>query len=77
MTESAAASGQDSPAAGVLSAFSDEIASTVERVGRSVVRVDAGRRFSGSGVVWENGLILTADHVIESEEAIEIGLPDG
>ena len=77
MTESAAASVQDSPAAGVLSAFSDEIASTVERVGRSVVRVDAGRRFSGSGVVWENGLILTADHVIESEEAIEIGLPDG
>ncbi len=68
-------------APGALVAFSDELVSTVDRVGRSVVRVDAGRRFPGSGVVWhvEDGgaLILTADHVIESEDEIELGLPDG
>jgi serine protease Do len=68
---------QDTPGAGVLSAFSNELAATVERVGRSTVRVDAGRRFPGSGVVWDANLILTADHVIESEEGIEVGLPDG
>jgi S1-C subfamily serine protease len=70
-----------SAGSGALAAFSDELAGAVERVGRSVVRVDAGRRFPGSGVVWhvEDGgaLILTADHVIESEDEIEIGLPDG
>ena len=70
-----------SPSAGVLAAFSDEIVGTVERVGRSVVRVDAGRRYPGSGVVWHvEGsavTVLTVDHVIESEENIEIGLADG
>ena len=81
MTQAAAVEAPSSPAAGVLAAFSDEIAGTVERVGRSVVRVDAGRRYPGSGVVWsvEGGAatILTVDHVIESEEHIEIGLADG
>ena len=87
MTQAAATATQathetpSSPAAGVLAAFSDEIAGTVERVGRSVVRVDAGRRYPGSGVVWsiEGGAVtvLTVDHVIESEENVEIGLPDG
>lgn len=70
-----------SPGAGVLAAFSDEIATTVERVGQSVVRIDAGRRFPGSGVVWhvDGGatIILTVDHAIENEEGIEVGLPDG
>src|SRR5687768_4670108 len=69
------------PGAGVLAAISDEIAGTVERVGRSVVRIDAGRRFPGSGVVWhaDAGVttILTVDHAIESEDSIEVGLPDG
>jgi S1-C subfamily serine protease len=65
----------------VLAAFSDEIAGTVERVGRSVVRIDAGRRFPGSGVVWHadagGTTILTVDHAIEDEDNVEIGLPDG
>ncbi|HET7769967.1 MAG TPA: S1C family serine protease [Chloroflexota bacterium] len=81
MTQVAPTEAPSSPAAGVLAAFSDELAGTVERVGRSVVRVDAGRRYPGSGVVWqvEGGAvtILTVDHVIESEEHIEIGFADG
>src|SRR6266545_3072028 len=75
------ASVQDTPAAGVLAAFSNELAAAVDRVGRSVVRIDAGRRFPGSGVVWHvdgaTATILTADHVIENEEDIEVGLPGG
>jgi len=85
MTQTASVtSNQDtpsSPSAGVLAAFSDEIAGTVERVGHSVVRLDAGRRFPGSGVVWHvaeaGATVLTADHNIESEEGIEVGLPEG
>ena len=75
------ASVQDTPAAGILAAFSNELAATVERVGLSVVRIDAGRRFPGSGVVWRvdgaTATVLTADHVIESEDGIEVGLPGG
>jgi S1-C subfamily serine protease len=75
------ASVQDTPAAGVLAAFSNELAAAVDRVGRSVVRIDAGRRFPGSGTVWHvdgaTATILTADHVIENEDGIEVGLPGG
>jgi S1-C subfamily serine protease len=41
------------------------------------VRVNARRRIPASGVVWGPGVILTTDHVIEREEEITVGLPDG
>src|SRR6266542_2664209 len=63
---------------GVLAAFSDQLAQAVERVGDSVVRVEARRRYPSSGVIWSpEGLILTADHALEREEDISIGLSDG
>jgi S1-C subfamily serine protease len=69
---------QDDAAAGVLAAFSDQLADAVERAGRSVVRVDARRRQPASGVVWgAGGLILTADHVLEREEDLAVALPGG
>jgi S1-C subfamily serine protease len=65
-------------AAEVLAAFSNSLAGAVERAGASVVRVEARRRQAASGVVWgQDGLILTADHVLERDEDIAIGLPDG
>ena len=64
--------------AGLLGAFSDQLAATVERAGESVVRVDARRRYPSSGVVWSaDGLILMADHALERDEDIGVGLPDG
>lgn len=63
---------------GVLTQLSDELAGAVEVAGASVVRVDARRRHPASGIVWAaDGLIVTADHVIEREEDITVGLPDG
>ena len=62
----------------ILSEISTGIAGVVERVGSSVVRVEARRRFPASGLVWSaEGMILTADHVVEREDEIRIGLPDG
>lgn len=62
----------------LLAGVSDELANAVERAGVSVVTVDARRRIPGSGIVWNNdGLIVTANHVVEREEEIEVGLPDG
>ncbi len=64
-------------AAGALLAYSDELAQLIERVGQSVVRVDARRRQSGSGVLWAGGLVVTADHVLERDEDVSVGLADG
>ena len=69
---------EESDAGGVLAAFSDQLAEAVERAGAAVVRVDARRRYPASGVVWgAGGLILTADHALERDEDVAVGLPNG
>ncbi len=70
------------PAAGtLLAAFSDQLAQAVEVVSESVVRVDARRRQPASGVVWTaaeaSALVVMADHALERDEDITLGLPDG
>jgi S1-C subfamily serine protease len=61
-----------------LQALSDEFARLVAEISASVVRVDARHRMAGTGIVWSaDGIIVTADHVVEREEGIEATLPDG
>jgi S1-C subfamily serine protease len=62
---------------GALVSLSNDLARAVERAGAATVRVNARRRMPASGIVWSSGVILTTDHVIEREEEITIGLPDG
>jgi len=63
---------------GLLAQFSDALAQAVETAGRSVVAVKARRRFPGSGVLWAPaGTVVTADHVLEREDDIQVGLADG
>ena len=62
----------------VLSKLSDDLAEVVETAGRSVVRVEARRRLPASGIVWsQDGLVVTANHVVERDDEIIIGTPDG
>lgn len=62
----------------VLEQLSESLAAVVERVGPSVVRVEGRRGAPGSGAVWSaDGVIVTADHVLEREDDIEVGLADG
>jgi S1-C subfamily serine protease len=62
----------------ILQTLSDALADAVQQAGRSIVRVEARRRMPASGFVWSaDGLIVTAHHVVEHEENIRIGLPDG
>ena len=62
----------------LLSNLSDALAGIVETTGQSVVRVEARRRLPASGVVWSpDGVIVTAHHVIQQDEAIGVGLPSG
>src|ERR671937_3040317 len=55
-----------------LKEFSDDIAELVEKASQSVVRVDARRGRAGTGIVWDSGLVLTANHVVEQEDDIEV-----
>lgn len=62
----------------VLQTLSDAMAGAVESAGASIVRVVARRRQAASGVVWSaDGLIVTAHHVVESDDKIRVGLPNG
>lgn len=58
--------------------FSERLAAVVEEAGRSVVRVEGRRGAPASGVAaLAGGVIVTANHVLDPDEEIEIGLPDG
>jgi S1-C subfamily serine protease len=61
----------------VLQQVSEALTGLVESVGQSVVRIEARRRLSATGVVWSSdGVLVTTHHVVE-QEAIKVGLPDG
>lgn len=62
----------------ILAAVSESLADAVERAGGSVVRVDGRARQSASGIIWTaDGLIATANHVVERDDNLAVGLPDG
>jgi S1-C subfamily serine protease len=62
----------------LLENLSNGLAETVEAVNPAVVRVEARRRMPATGVVWSaDGVIVTAHHIVERDENIQIGLADG
>lgn len=61
----------------LLGALSDGLADAVAKVEPAVVRVYGRRRRSASGVVYADGLVLTASHSLERDEDLSVGLADG
>jgi serine protease DegQ len=58
--------------------LSELLATVVEKAGGSVVQVSARRGIGSSGVVWSaDGVVVAADHNIQREEDVTLGLPDG
>jgi S1-C subfamily serine protease len=51
-----------------LVALSNEVATTVERVGAGVVAVEARSRLGSAGFYIRPNLVLTADHAVESDD---------
>ena len=61
-----------------LQELSQAIAQLVVAAGPHVVRVEGRRRLPATGIVYAaEGLIVTANHVVERDEGISVGLPDG
>ena len=63
--------------ASVVEGISNELAGIVEEAGPSVVRVEGRRRLAASGVIWsDDGIVVTAHHVVERDDRIGVGLAD-
>lgn len=61
----------------ILTALSESMAAAVEKAGAATVLVSGRRRMPASGIAYAADLILTADHVLERDDDIPVGLPDG
>ncbi|MBW4699394.1 MAG: S1C family serine protease [Aphanocapsa lilacina HA4352-LM1] len=62
---------------GALQAFSNALADTVEAAGRAVVAVDTHSRSAPSGVLWREGVVVTADHLLKGDDEITVTVHDG
>ncbi len=60
-----------------LLSLSNDLASAVERVARSVVAVHARPRLPSTGVHWRPGVVVTAEHTVRVEEQIRVAWTDG
>jgi S1-C subfamily serine protease len=60
-----------------LVGFSNDLAEAVERAGVSIVAVFGRSRTPSTGIHWQQGVIVTADHTLDRDDGITITLPDG
>lgn len=62
----------------ILQNFSEAAAELIAQAQNSVVRMEARRRLPASAVIWSgDGIVVTASHVIQSEDKISVTLSDG
>jgi S1-C subfamily serine protease len=54
-----------------------DLASAVERAGRSIVAVHARQRIPSSGVHWRPGVVVAAHHTIKRDHDIKLTTADG
>ncbi len=61
-----------------LPQISDALAGAVRSADPAVLRIEARRRIPASGIAWSaDGLVVTAHHVVERDDELFVGLPDG
>jgi S1-C subfamily serine protease len=62
----------------MVKGLSDGLAAAVETAGASVIRMDTRRRLAATGIVWSaDGVVVTANHVVDRDDNLSLGLPDG
>ena len=60
-----------------LAELSSQLAGAAETAASSVVAIHARRRIPSSGVVWRDGVIVSASHTVRRDEGISVMLPTG
>lgn len=60
-----------------LVALSNGLAAAVQQTRQSIFAVAARRRTGSTGVHWRPGLVVTADHTVQTEGDIVLTRPDG
>ncbi|MBE9181054.1 trypsin-like peptidase domain-containing protein [Oculatella sp. LEGE 06141] len=59
-----------------LVALSNDLADAIAHAANAIVTVNARQRCSSSGVHWQPGIVVTADHTIKREEDITVTVAD-
>jgi serine protease Do len=57
--------------------LSNALAQATDHAAASVVAIHTEARGSSSGVIWREGVIVTAEHALRRDEEIQATLPDG
>src|SRR6266542_88858 len=68
---------QRSGSSSTLSELSSQLATAVETAGNSIVAIHARRRIPSSGILWRDGIIVSASHTVRRDEEIPVTLPNG
>src|SRR5260370_8778757 len=57
--------------------LSNALAQATDHAAASVAAIHTDARGSSSGVIWREGVIVTAEHALRRDEEIQATLPDG
>ena len=60
-----------------LSELSTQLAQAVETGGQAVVAVHGRPHIPSSGILWQDGVVVTSDHTLKRDEDLTLTLPDG
>jgi S1-C subfamily serine protease len=60
-----------------LAELSSQLVAAVETAGNSLVAIHARKRIPSSGIVWRDGVILSASHTVRRDDDIKVTLPSG
>jgi S1-C subfamily serine protease len=61
----------------VLVELSSRLSAAVEEIGAHVVAIHARRRIPSSGVIWRDGIIVSASHTVRRDGDVRVKLPNG
>lgn len=60
-----------------LTDLSSQLSSTVARASQYIVAIRAPRRIPSSGIIWRDGVVVSASHTVRREGRVPITLPTG
>ncbi len=61
----------------ILAELSSRLSAAVEQIGEHVVAIHARRRIPSSGVIWREGVIVSASHTVRRDGDVRVKLPSG